>query len=135
VVVAQPLIPINPPASPAHATNPTINRFFAFIIPLFYLFITFLQAGLGSILQPPDPRSQQCPCNCKDSFDHLRENLDRKSRTACRLFSGWSPGISWAIAITAPSKAVIAPSQASQSCEVIREMMVSISVAPIVNSQ
>lgn len=47
--------------------------------------------------------------------DYFRENLDKKSTTICRLFSGWSPGINEATAIAAVSKAVTAPITPSQS--------------------
>lgn len=43
------------------------------------------------------------------------ENRESTSTTACNAFSGWSPGMKEAIAITAVRSAVIAPSTPSQS--------------------
>ena len=40
---------------------------------------------------------------------YFLENLDKKSTTACRLFSGWSPGMREATAIAATSTAETAP--------------------------
>jgi hypothetical protein len=47
--------------------------------------------------------------------DYFRENRESTSTTACNAFSGWSPGIKEAIAITAVRSAVTAPSTPSQS--------------------
>ena len=41
--------------------------------------------------------------------DYFRLSLDKKSTTACKLFSGWSPGIREATAIAATSTAETAP--------------------------
>lgn len=47
--------------------------------------------------------------------DYFFENRESTSTTACNAFSGWSPGIKEAIAMTAVKRAVIAPSTPSQS--------------------
>ena len=46
---------------------------------------------------------------------YFRLNLESTSTTACKAFSGWSPGMNDATAITAVRRAVIAPSTPSQS--------------------
>ena len=43
------------------------------------------------------------------------ENFESTSTMDCRLFSGWSPGIKEAIAITAERRATNAPTQANTS--------------------
>jgi len=43
------------------------------------------------------------------------ENRESTSTTACNAFSGWSPGMNDAIAMTAVRSAVIAPRTPSQS--------------------
>jgi len=43
------------------------------------------------------------------------ENLESTSTTDCKNFSGWSPGIKEAIAITADRRATTAPTHANMS--------------------
>jgi len=46
---------------------------------------------------------------------YFLENLERKSTTFCKVFSGSSPGIKEATAITAERSATNAPNQANTS--------------------
>ena len=48
---------------------------------------------------------------------YFRENFERKSTTFCKVFSGSSPGIKEATAITADKRATNAPTHANTSCD------------------
>ena len=106
------------------AVNPRIHFRISELSIVGNFIIVPFPAGLGSVLRPPSYNPNQSSERGKNGLPHcyFLENFERKSTIFWSVFSGSSPGINEATAITAVKRAVAAPTQATQSCVVTNEM-------------